>query len=196
MKNGKKGVIFTIPNFEDLAFMQWYPTAELKRKASSILISYRGYDRQWNSDLRLDTSKEFYLMPTPNVVELFKNFRSGETVNATLTDVDVMDEIEVQTSRPAYYNEQVRKMAKELNLALVDLELIYKQIHQGTYIAEGGIAIDGKPSGNFFSSDGTYPTALGQAVIANEVIKSINSTYQTRIPLLNVREFLSTTNAK
>lgn len=38
--------------------------------------------------------------------------------------------------------------------------------------------------GNFFSADGIYPTAFGQAVIANEVIKTLNKHYGLEIPLL------------
>ncbi|MBC8155307.1 MAG: hypothetical protein H7Z72_20645 [Bacteroidetes bacterium] len=193
-QGGKRGVVFTVPHFEDFAFMQWYPTGDLKRKASSINISFT--DKNYADLRQLNTSEPFFLMPTPAVAALFEGLKQGDGVTATLTDADVMTRIEAALSDPAYYNGEVRKMAKELNLALVDLNALYKQIHQGSYVAEGGLRIDGSPKGNFFSSDGTYPTAIGQAVIANEVIKAINSRYGSRIPLLNVTEFIQTTGAK
>lgn len=191
----KHGVVFTVPDFQDYAFMQWYPTNDLKQKAGAINITYRD-QRYSEKDSKLDPNTSFYMMPTAAVAKLFTNLKQGEIVDLTLTDADVMDEVEARTSSPAFYNEQVRKMAQKLNLALVDLNAIYRQIHQGTYTTADGLKIDGSPKGNFFSSDGTYPTAIGQAVIANEVIKSLNSTYQSRIPVINVREFSQTTGAK
>ncbi len=175
--------------------MQWYPTDDLKRKAGVINITYRD-QRYSEKDSKLDPNTQFYMMPTAAVAKLFTNLKQNAAVDLTLTDADVMDEVEARTSSPAFYNEQVRRMAQKLNLALVDLNAIYKQIHQGTYATTDGLKIDGSPKGNFFSSDGTYPTAIGQAVIANEVIKSLNSTYQSRIPLINVGEFSQTTGAK
>ncbi|MBO0950626.1 hypothetical protein [Fibrella forsythiae] len=194
-KGGKRGVVFTVPDFQDYAFMQWYPTEDLKRKAGAINITYRDqrYTEQYS---KLDPATQFYMMPTPVVAKLFMNLNQGDIVNLTLTDGDVMDEVEARSSSPAFYNEQVRTMAKKLNLALVDLNAIYKRIHLGSYTTDDGLKIDGAPKGNFFSSDGTYPTAIGQAVIANEVIKALNSTYQSRIPLINIREFSQTTGAQ
>ena len=77
-------------------------------------------------------------------------------------------------------------MAKEKGLAIVDLEKIYHQIHLNQYISADGFKIDGGTRGNFFSADGIYPTAIGQAVIANEVIKAINQTYNATIPQINL----------
>ncbi|MBC8153373.1 MAG: hypothetical protein H7Z72_10715 [Bacteroidetes bacterium] len=74
----------------------------------------------------------------------------------------------------------------------MDLELIYSQIHRGRYTTGDGLQIDGSLRGNFFSSDGISPTALGQAVIANEVIKAINGTYQTSIPAISIRSYVQT----
>jgi hypothetical protein len=59
-------------------------------------------------------------------------------------------------------------------------------------VTDDGIKVNGKwPEGNFYSVDGLFPTAFGQAVIANEVIKFINSQYKTDIPLVNTRDFLN-----
>ena len=82
--------------------------------------------------------------------------------------------------------------AKEVGFALVDLHNVYKQITQGSYITDDGIRVDSSyPNGNFFSSDGIYPTAFGQAIIANEFIKAINAYYKTEIPLIPTREYLN-----
>ncbi len=87
------------------------------------------------------------------------------------------------------YNNLLKKWAVEYDLALVDLEAIYRQIHEGNFVTDDGVAINGSPRGNFFSSDGIYPTVLGQAVIANEVLKAINSTYLANAPLIPIRAY-------
>lgn len=195
IEGGRHGIVFTIPNFQDYAFMQWYPTEDLKRKAASIAIVYRD-QRYFEKETKLDPATNFYMMPTVNVAKLYANLKKGDAVNITLTDADVMDEVEVRNSSPSFYNEHIRGMAQKFNLALVDLNVIYSEIHQGAYFAEGGLKIDGSPKGNFFSSDGTYPTAIGQVVIANEVIKALNAKYQSRIPLININDFIRRSGAK
>ena len=40
-----------------------------------------------------------------------------------------------------------------------------------------------------FSLDGVHPNARGYSVIANEVIKVINSHYNARLPFLNPNNF-------
>ncbi len=191
LADGKKGVLFTLPSVQDYAFMQWYPTSDLKAKAAVIDITYGG-----DTPKKLDSKTNFYMMPTANVAKLFMELKVGDFIKLTLTDADVMDQWEFLSASPHLYNEKVLKLAQQLNLAVVDLNAIYRQIHQGTYQAEGGLRIDGSPKGNFFSSDGTYPTAIGQAVIANEVINALNRTYKSRIPLINVSEFAQQTGAR
>ena len=83
------------------------------------------------------------------------------------------------------------KLARDYGLALVDLNGLYKQIFSGKYTTEEGILVENKMSGNFFSADGISPTALGQAIIANEFIKAINAYYKMEIPLIKTAEYLN-----
>lgn len=88
-------------------------------------------------------------------------------------------------------NRNLRAWADEFNLAVVDLAHIYQQINTGNYRTDDGLSVSGSLTGNFFSSDGIYPTVLGQAVIANEVLKAINQKYQMKVPLIDIREYLT-----
>jgi lysophospholipase L1-like esterase len=45
------------------------------------------------------------------------------------------------------------------------------------------------PGGNFYSSDGINPSALGHAVIANEIIGRINEFYKLEIELISIKNF-------
>ena len=55
---------------------------------------------------------------------------------------------------------------------MVDIASIYEKINNSTYISDEGRKVIDK---EFFSSDGLYPSAYGQAIIANECIKTINA---------------------
>jgi hypothetical protein len=88
-------------------------------------------------------------------------------------------------------NEEKVYISKKFDYPLVDLYSIYNTILAGKYITDDGVRIDSAyPNGNFFSSDGINPTAFGQAVIANEVIKVLNASYKTEIPLIKTAEYL------
>ncbi len=89
------------------------------------------------------------------------------------------------------YNKSLSVYTDYLNVPLFDLNALYRKIWEGSYVTDDGIKVNGKwPEGNFYSVDGLYPTAFGQAVIANEIIKFINSQYKTDIPVVNTKDFL------
>jgi len=182
-----KGVVFTFPIITDLAYFNWYSVAELKDKANSITVTTDRYNRS----IVLNKASNFILKPTAVIDALFRNLKRGDNVSINLSKSDVLEEQETlnSTNFIREYNSLMRQKAKDSNLALVDLEKIYAQIHLQNYTSDDGFKIDGSGRGNFFSSDGIYPTAIGQAVIANEVIKAINSTYKSNISLINLNDY-------
>lgn len=189
LSNGQKGVVFTIPHLKDIGFINWYDAEVLKEKASSLQLVY--WVRQ--SASVMDGSKPFYLKPTPIVEGTFRSVEPGKPLEAKLLDSDIIDNGECWFMNPdMVFNPNIRKFATERNLALVDLRDVFERIHQGRYVTDDGYKIDGSRTGNFFSSDGIYPTPVGQAVIANEVIKAINQKYGSKISLINVQEFVRT----
>jgi hypothetical protein len=186
--NASKGVIFTYPFISDLAYFNWYSIQDLKNKAKAIQINTSRNNESFTLD---GTQNNFLLLPTPAVDALFRNLKKGDNVSLTLADTDILDPSEFLNNTVSFklYNDKIREIAKNRGLALVDLEKIYSQIHTNTYISADGFKIDGGTKGNFFSADGIYPTAIGQALIANEVIKSINATYKSTIPLINLKDY-------
>lgn len=112
--------------------------------------------------------------------------------NPLLGRANLLYKVDMESTKKSInsQNNTIKINCERYGFALIDINALYKKILSKTYI-EDGILIDPTyPSGNFFSSDGLYPTALGQAVIANEFIRSINSTYKTDIPLINVSEYI------
>ncbi|GAB2767543.1 hypothetical protein GCM10027275_07430 [Rhabdobacter roseus] len=183
---GAKGVLFTIPRYQDLAYMQWYSLEKGNQQVQEFVRKYRSTDHN-------DPSRPTYFLATTDVDRLFRG------LSATLPDSAVITSFEETLSDPEWeygHNKRIRAVAAQRNLALVDLSAIYAQIRQGIYVTDDGLKIDGSPRGNFFSSDGIYPSPIGHAVIANEVIKAINRTYQAKIPLIHVGEFANAINLK
>lgn len=188
LKEGQKGVIFTVPRYQDLPYMNWYSGQELAKRGSGIYITF---DRNGNRDQIIDASRPFSMIPSARLHQLFENFSLGGEFRVNFKDVDVIDEGETFMSDPQqHYNGKIREYAAEKDLAVVDLFDLYHRIHQGGYQTDDGVLVDGTPHGNFFSSDGIYPTPLGQAVIANEVIKAINKHYGAKIPLIDIAGFV------
>lgn len=173
----EKGVVFTWPIITDLAYFNWYTLEDLKTKAKSISIN--------------GNSTDMLFIPSQTVDNLFRSLKKGDDVftilpTSTFLNTQILNN---NTQFIKLYNDRIKTLAKEKGLALVDLEKIYHQIHINQYVSEDGFKIDGGTRGNFFSADGIYPTAIGQAVIANEVIKAINQTYNASIPQINLQAY-------
>ena len=177
LNQGQKGIIFTVPHFRTLPYMNWFKFSEL-------------LDPSTNPDAS-------YLMPAPFISRIFEQHKPGSKFTTRLDAIYVVDAQEASFADPAsFYNPKIKDYAQRHNLAVVDLYEVYERIHAGSYVTDDGYAIDGTMKGNFFSSDGIYPTALGQAVVANEVIYAINSKYHSQIPLINISEFVKTIGFK
>ncbi|PSL29209.1 hypothetical protein [Dyadobacter jiangsuensis] len=174
---GQRGVIFTVPHYRTLPYMNWYKVSELIGAST-------------NSDAS-------YLVPSPFVSRIFEKHEPGSKFTSKLDPLSVIDAEEALFSDPeTMYNPKIKEYAEKHNLAVVDLYEVYEKIHTGSYVSDDGVPIDGTMKGNFFSADGIYPTALGQAIIANETIKAINEKYHTRIPLISIKDFVKTIGFK
>lgn len=88
------------------------------------------------------------------------------------------------------FNGIIRAAAQSKNLAVADMNAIMNQLVSGLRLEDGQIY-----TANYFSTatvntvlfslDGVHPNARGYAVIANEVIKVINSHYNAKLPLVS-----------
>ncbi len=104
-------------------------------------------------------------------------------------DALVLDPDEITTAKQATadFNNAIANVASANNFGLVDVNGYLSNIKNS-----GGIMIDGLKftndyvEGGIFSLDGVHPTAQGQAIIANQFIKVINSKFNGKIPEINV----------
>lgn len=188
-----KGVLLNVPDILDLPYFNQITNEKIKKLNVTIRVKDDGTaqaDREGYRDFNPAIDK---LIPSPYVEKLMR----GEIKNiALLNDNEVLSKASYDDEwigvSPVFYNEyKINRKAKETNLPVVDIYGLYKKIIAGNYTTDDGIKVNPDwVKGNFFSADGIYPTAFGQAVIANEVIKTINSFYKLNIPLISTSFFL------
>jgi hypothetical protein len=182
-----KGVILNVPPVLDFPYFNQFTNDKIRKLGVNIKIQENPNDsRSRDFDFNGDR-----LVPTKTVENMFNNKVKG---NVVVSEYDVLslERGEILRYEPKPYNEfELKKVAESLNLPIVDLYGIYKRILTNTYVTSDGVKVNPDwKTGNFFSADGIYPTAFGQAVITNEVIKTINQHYKMSIPLVDTRFFL------
>ncbi len=104
-------------------------------------------------------------------------------------DALVLDTDEITTAKQATidFNAAIAQTAATFQFGLVDINTFLNNVKNS-----GGTMIDGLEfssdfvTGGIFSLDGVHPTSQGQAIIANEFIKVINSKFGGNVSLINV----------
>jgi hypothetical protein len=95
----------------------------------------------------------------------------------------------------AAYNTSIIAIANTKNLAVADMNAVMNKLVSGLKIETNSIYTANYFSGSategqvLFSLDGVHPNARGYAVIANELIKTINAKFKSNLPLHNPTYF-------
>lgn len=92
------------------------------------------------------------------------------------------------------FNAAIRSVAASKNLAVADMNSILKQLQTGLQTEDGqtynaDYFSTARLNTTVFSLDGIHPNARGYALIANEVLKVINSHYGAKLPLVEVSRY-------
>jgi len=99
-------------------------------------------------------------------------------------------EITTATTTVNAYNSVIAGAASANDFGLVDINTFFSNIRDNDFT--GGTDINGITfktmfiTGGLFSLDGVHPTSQGQAIIANEFIKIINTKFNASLPLIDV----------
>ena len=95
---------------------------------------------------------------------------------------------EVATATAAF-NQIIESIAADKGLAFVDANAILERVATSGISFDGGSITGEFATGGAFSLDGIHLTPRGYAFIANEIIKSINTTYNATIPSVNIGDY-------
>lgn len=198
---GAKGVIANIPELKSFPFYTLIPPRGIsldQKLADSLNTATGGIFNYIVGDngfaLEYPKSSGFYrqmgegeciLLNTP--LDSVKCYKMG--VFFAMPDKYTLDSSEVATinSAVAQYNSVILQKALQYNLAFADMNAYFKTVQAG--IKWDGVDITAKfVSGGFFSLDGFNPHQKGYALVANEFIRAINSTYGAAIPWVNCKD--------
>lgn len=179
---GANGVIANVPNVIKFPFFKYYTYNYLTSKVGKGIF----VQRYGKNDIRLINDHDIFI-PSEGISALLNGSEHGLKAEDPLLDEEVLGSEE--TIDVIYYNNLLSDFARQSNIPIVDLNGLYEKILKGTFITDDGVKIDPSyPKGNFFSEDGIHPTAIGQGVITNEFIKTINSFYKSNIPLIKISD--------
>lgn len=128
----------------------------------------------------------------PSVLGIDTTQAFGFSVGNPWPNALILDdgEITIANDAVAAFNGAIATAAANFGFGLVDINGIFNSIRQADFT--GGTIYNGIPfstfyvEGGLFSLDGVHPSSRGQAIIANEFIKVINSKFSASIPLIDV----------
>ncbi|WP_289023581.1 G-D-S-L family lipolytic protein [uncultured Salegentibacter sp.] len=116
-------------------------------------------------------------------------------VSVPLGDQHVLTNAEQSLIRNATqkYNQIIAGLAQANGLAFIDANAMLNQLADGGIPYDGGTITSTFATGGAFSLDGIHLTPRGNAVIANEIISTINETYNADIPKVNPGSYATVT---
>jgi lysophospholipase L1-like esterase len=123
--------------------------------------------------------------PTPEQAQLVLDAVNG------IQDEDALDASELEainTARTAY-NQVISQIASANGLGLVDAAALLEETANTGIPFDGGVLTSTFAAGGAFSLDGVHLTPRGYALIANEIIEEINTTYNATVPEVNIGNY-------
>jgi lysophospholipase L1-like esterase len=202
--NGAKGVVANIPDIISLPFFTAIPYNGLMldtetAQALNTKYSHTGilFQQEKNPFIFFDPASD-----PPDIRQL----RNGEMIlldvlldpekeffmrgSAPIPKKYILTKPEIEKVQAAIreFNEVIRSVASDKGLAIVDLNGMLKRVKVKSTYNPKTLGL-GYKKRSVFSLDGLHPNALGQALLANEFIKAINSTYKAGIPPLKIIKF-------
>jgi hypothetical protein len=115
----------------------------------------------------------------------------GLTPYAPIENQYVLDTNEAALTKEyvVAYNTTIKTIAAQKGLAVFDAFTFLNNIKAHGILVNGVSAGSSYISGGIFSLDGVHLTPRGYALVANEYIKAINTTYNASIPTVNISNY-------
>lgn len=89
-------------------------------------------------------------------------------------------------SATALFNMSIKNIADANNIPYIDVNTLLTEINEGGKVVAGTTITADFVTGGAFSLDGIHPSPRGYALVANEIIRTINASYGSNLP--TVRE--------
>jgi lysophospholipase L1-like esterase len=184
-EGSRKGVVISIPNVVQAPF---FTTVTAQVNALVASQGRTGLAIRTKNGVRLSTTGDYFLLSVAPFLNTFLAQGVGLSVANPVPDQFVLDASEVQalTTRIGEFNAIMKSQADAKGIAYVDINSIFQQITSSGGYSQNGITYTASYiQGGAFSLDGIHLTPAGYALVANEIIKGINSKYSSTVPQVN-----------
>ncbi len=201
--NGAKGVIANIPDITSLPYFTTIPWNGLTLRAgqadslNTALLGLFVFQEGKNAFIIEDTAVPFigsrFIFPGELILlgvplEKIKCNGMGTLTPIPAQYILTANEITTIQNTINAYNTAIKAIADAKGLAFVDVNSFIKSAQKG--IEYNGISINMKfVTGGAFSLDGLHLNPIGQALLANEFIKAINSKFGSTIPQVDATKY-------
>ena len=207
VQNGAKGAVANIPDVTKMPFFTTIPwngltLDEANAQTLNNIYGQIGFSFELGSNPFMVTDSSANMFGMRQILNGEKLLLSLPLDSVKCNQMGVLfpfrdefyldlNEINYLSSRIESYNNSIRSIAAQYNLAVVDAEKFISTLNDGfTY---NGVTMSAKfVSGGAYSLDGIYFNPKGNALFANEFLKAINKKYNARIPLVDAGKFNST----
>jgi len=206
-ENNRKGVVLGIPDVTTAPFFTTVTLAQLNAAFRAInpnAPTIPALVIQTQQGIRQSQAGDLFLLTHANSVTGAEYFRIGRTdagtqngpygLSATnpLPSRFILDAGEVATT-PAQiraFNALMKQRAEARGLAFVDPNGILAQLAQANGLTQDGVSYNlSYIQGGVISLDGIHLTPAGNALMANEIINAINTTYGASLAKLNTSRY-------
>ncbi|MCD6017683.1 MAG: hypothetical protein K0S53_804 [Bacteroidetes bacterium] len=203
--NGSKGVIANIPSIRSMAYFNTIAWNALKLDATSA-TNLTSFYSALDGTTFYEGDNGFMIMDSKNPFLGFRQAVAGELIllNVPLDSIKchkwgslnpipdryslTLSEIDSIEDAINSYNVILRNIANAKGLAFVDVNGFFAKVKAG-YMYNGVAVNAAFVSGGFYSLDGLNLTPRGNALLANEFIKAINTQYGSTIPETNAMKY-------
>jgi hypothetical protein len=204
--NGAKGVLATIPDPTLMPFFTTIPWNGLNLAAGdnniTLLNNFYGqlgysFSAGENGFMAYDEASETIgirqMLPSDRILltiplDSVKCYLLGTLL--PFRDEHFLKDTEISylRSQVQAYNNVIRSLATEYNLAVVETDIFFSNLSSG--MLYNGVSLNAEfVSGGAYSLDGLHLNARGNALLANEFIKAINQKYNSKIPQVNAGNY-------
>ena len=201
--SGAKGVCINIPDVTAIPYFTTIPYNGLTLDASTAQALNVGFA---GTGLSFAEGANPFVIADPSTTTGFRQIKSDEYILltipldsvrcagwGTLVPIPkkyVLDESEVSNIKTATaaFNSVIQQTADKFGLAYVDVNtyfttfksgMIYNGVHYSTQFVTGGL----------FSLDGVHPNPRGYAMVANLIIRTINSKFGSTLPEIDANAY-------
>jgi lysophospholipase L1-like esterase len=201
--NGAKGVLINIPDVTAIPFFTTVPPNGLvldQTQAAQLSAAYQALG------ISFTAGQNYFIIQDASAPGGLRKAKAGELILLTVPQDSlkcagwgsikpipkqyVLDATEVANvqSATATFNAVIKQAAADHNLAYVDINsylhtvaagIVFNGVNFNTTFVQGGA----------FSLDGVHLTPRGYAIVANEMIRTINAYYKSSIPTVDVNKY-------